>query len=26
VRTIDGTEPPRDILRGALKSYQLDRE
>jgi hypothetical protein len=22
VRTIDGTEPPREILRGALKSYQ----
>ena len=22
VRTIDGSEPPRDILRGALKSYQ----
>jgi SnoaL-like domain len=26
VRTIDGTEPPREILRGALKSYQLDRQ
>jgi hypothetical protein len=22
VRTIDGTEPPREILRGALRSYQ----
>jgi hypothetical protein len=22
VRTIDGTQPPRDILRGALQSYQ----
>ena len=26
VRTIDGTEPPREILREALKSYQIDHE
>ena len=26
VRTIDGTEPPREILREALKSYQMDHE
>jgi hypothetical protein len=25
VRTIDGTEPPREILRGALKSYEAGR-
>jgi hypothetical protein len=25
VRTIDGSEPPREILRGALKSYETGR-
>jgi hypothetical protein len=25
VRTIDGSEPPREILRGALKSYETSR-
>jgi hypothetical protein len=25
VRTIDGSEPPREILRGALKSYETNR-
>jgi hypothetical protein len=25
VRTIDGSEPPREILRGALKSFETGR-